>query len=190
MSGARNRLREASMMRIAVSGAAWRASLSQTPSDLSRSIELVSSAAVRVSTARAPGAGAGPIATTSAPTSASASAATRPDGPVPTTASRAGQGLQTFCDRAFDRSEKRTNQRNLAQLSLVGLPVGCHPASEPSVFSRRPLWQERHRAKPFQLTHKQRNGPSLPNSTRSVGFITTNKALELWGLESRAGVSV
>ena len=64
-----------------------RASRSQTPSAFSRSTELVSSAAVRVSRARAlDGAGAARSAATSAPTWASASAAASPAGPVPTTA--------------------------------------------------------------------------------------------------------
>ena len=49
------------MMRMAFSGAASRASLSQTPRAFRRSTELVSSAAVLVSTARVLGAGAGPI---------------------------------------------------------------------------------------------------------------------------------
>ena len=49
MSGARMRLRETSMMRMALSGAASAASDSKTPSAFSKSTELANSAAVRVS---------------------------------------------------------------------------------------------------------------------------------------------
>src|SRR5262245_19619909 len=87
MSGAGNGLRDASTMRMALSGAAPLASRSQTSSVFNRSTELVRSAAVLVSIGPLrDGVGAGPIATASAPTCASARAATSPEGPVPTTA--------------------------------------------------------------------------------------------------------
>ena len=82
-SGARNRLPDASMILIAFSGAAWGRRASHSPSAFNMSIELSSSAAVRVSRARGVlAAGGGPISATDAPPWASASAAAIPAGPL------------------------------------------------------------------------------------------------------------
>ena len=101
MSGARSRLREASTMRMASSGAACGDSAGHTPNAFNKSTELASSAAVLVSRdgALASGGG-GPIRTTLAPTWASASAAAMPAGPAPTTA--------TSQDVAIDHRSRST----------------------------------------------------------------------------------
>ena len=148
------------MMRIAVSGAAWRASLSQTPSDLSRSIELVSSAAVRVSTG------------------ASARRGRRADrydlgahlrqcqrgdearGPSTDHGNIAqGKDFRHLAIAAFDRPEKaKESAKHLAQLSLVGLPVGCHPASEP-VRSHAPSVARTPQSKAFPAYPQTKKWP-------------------------------
>src|SRR4029079_3715332 len=75
---------------------------------------------------------------------------------------------------AFDGPEKAKESAKPRPTQPSGIARRLPPASEPCLLAR-PLWQERHRAKHFQLTHKQRNGPSLPNSTRSVGFTITKR---------------